>query len=120
MSRIVVLVGSMRKGGNTDLLAQSFADGASKNNIVELVSVADYNINPCVGCNSCFTREGNQCFQNDDMPAIYDKLRNADIEIYSNYIEITDSILRFLWKHNIPTVASCDYEQELNKLALQK
>ena len=44
----------------------------------------------------------------------------ADIEIYSNYIEITDSILRFLWKHNIPTVASCDYEQELNKLALQK
>ena len=79
MSRIVVFVGSMRKGGNTDLLAQSFAEGASKNNIVELVSVADYNINPCVGCNSCFMREGNQCFQNDDMYAIYDKLRNADI-----------------------------------------
>ena len=84
MSRIVVLVGSMRKGGNTDLLAQSFADGASKNNIVELVSVADYNINPCVGCNSCFTREGNQCFQNDDMPAIYDKLRNADIVVVAS------------------------------------
>ncbi len=42
MSRIVILVGSMRKGGNTDLLVHSFADGASKNNIVELVSVADY------------------------------------------------------------------------------
>ena len=84
MSRIVVLVGSMRKGGNTDLLAQSFADVASKNNIVELVSVADYNINPCVGCNSCFTREGNQCFQNDDMPAIYDKLRNADIVVVAS------------------------------------
>lgn len=81
MSRIVVLIGSMRKGGNTDLLAQSFAEGASKNNIVELVSVADYNINPCVGCNSCFTREGNQCFQNDDMSAIYDKLKNADIVV---------------------------------------
>ena len=79
MSRIVVFVGSMRKGGNTDLLARSFAEGASKNNIVELVSVADYNINPCIGCNSCFMREGNQCFQNDDMSAIYDKLRNADI-----------------------------------------
>lgn len=67
MSKIVILVGSMRKGGNTDLLAQSFAEGASKNNIVELVSVADYSINPCIGCNSCFTRENNQCFQNDDM-----------------------------------------------------
>lgn len=79
MSKIVILVGSMRKGGNTDLLAQSFAKGASKNNIVELVSVADYSINPCIGCNSCFTRGNNLCFQNDDMTEIYDKLRNADI-----------------------------------------
>lgn len=79
MSRIVILVGSMRKGGNTDLLARSFADGAGKRNDVELVSVADYHVNPCIGCNSCFAREGNQCFQNDDMSKIYDKLRNADI-----------------------------------------
>ena len=84
MSRIVILVGSMRKGGNTDLLAQSFAEGASKNNTVEIVSVADYNINPCVGCNSCFTREENQCFQNDDMSAIYDKLKNADIVVVAS------------------------------------
>lgn len=37
MGRIVVLVGSMRKGGNTDLLAQAFAEGAGKNNIVEII-----------------------------------------------------------------------------------
>lgn len=84
MSKIVILVGSMRKGGNTDLLAQSFAKGASKNNIVELVSVADYSINPCIGCNSCFTRENNLCFQNDDMTEIYDKLRNADIVVVAS------------------------------------
>ena len=41
MSRIIIIVGSMRKGGNTDLLAQAFAEGASKNNIVEIVSVSD-------------------------------------------------------------------------------
>lgn len=35
MSRIVVLVGSMRKGGNTDLLAQTFAEGAEQKNTVE-------------------------------------------------------------------------------------
>ena len=28
MSRIVILVGSVRKDGNTDLLAQAFVDGA--------------------------------------------------------------------------------------------
>lgn len=40
MSRIVILVGSMRKGGNTDLHAQAFAEGANKHNIVEIVSAA--------------------------------------------------------------------------------
>lgn len=77
--RIVILVGSMRKGGNTDLLASAFAEGAKKNNDVEIISVADYKVNPCIGCNSCFEREGNKCFQNDDMSQIYDKLRDADI-----------------------------------------
>ena len=79
MSRIVVLAGSMRKGGNTDLLVQAFAEGARKHNTVEIVSVADYKVNPCIGCNSCFTREGNACFQKDDMSKIYDKLKTADI-----------------------------------------
>ncbi|GFI60949.1 putative NAD(P)H-dependent FMN-containing oxidoreductase YwqN [Clostridiales bacterium] len=84
MCKIVVLVGSMRKGGNTDLLVQAFADGASKNNIVETVSVADYKINACIGCNFCFTSENNKCFQNDDMPAVYDKLRVADMVVIAS------------------------------------
>ena len=44
MSNIVILVGSMRKGGNTDLLAQAFAEGARENNSVEIISVADYKV----------------------------------------------------------------------------
>lgn len=84
MNRIVVLIGSNRRNGNTDLLAKAFAKGASKNNIVEIVSVADYKVNPCIGCNSCFTREDNKCFQNDDMPKIYEKLRNADMVVIAS------------------------------------
>ncbi|MCI8770055.1 MAG: DUF3781 domain-containing protein [Lachnospiraceae bacterium] len=84
MGNIVVLTGSMRKGGNTDLLAQAFAEGAGNSNIVEIVSVADYKVNPCIGCNSCFTREGNQCFQKDDMTEIYTKLKVADIVVVAS------------------------------------
>ena len=84
MSRIVVLVGSMRKGGNTDLLAQAFAEGAGKNNIVEIISVADYKVNPCIGCNSCFAREGNPCFQKDDMAKIYEKLKITDMVVIAS------------------------------------
>lgn len=84
MSNIIILVGSMRKNGNTARLVQSFADGAAQNNNVEIVYVADYNVNPCIGCNSCFVREGNQCFQDDDMVQIYEKLRNADIVVIAS------------------------------------
>lgn len=84
MSHIVILVGSMRKDGNTDLLAQAFAEGARENNTVEIVSVADCKVNPCIGCNSCFTREGNKCFQNDDMYSIYEKLKIADMVVVAS------------------------------------
>ena len=77
MSNIVILVGSMRKGGNTDLLARRFAEGAAQHNSVDIISVADYKIAPCIGCNTCFTREGNACC-NRDMDMVYEKLRGAD------------------------------------------
>ena len=76
---ILVLTGSPRKGSNTDILAKAFTDGASINHSVEIVSVNDYKVNPCVGCNTCFTREGNHCFQKDGMADIYDKMSNADM-----------------------------------------
>ena len=78
MSRIVVLVGSVRREGNTALLAKAFAEGAGKRHEVELVSVADYSIHPCLGCNRCYSAEGNRCVQQDDMGKIYEKLKGAD------------------------------------------
>ena len=76
---IVVLSGSPRKGGNTDLLVEAFVKGASEKHNVEVVLVRDHHINPCIGCDSCFKRENNSCFQNDNMQLIYDKLLHADM-----------------------------------------
>lgn len=80
----MILVGSVRKGGNTDLLAKAFASGADKNNEVEIISVAGVNISPCIGCNSCFLSESNRCIQNDDMSIIYDKLNIADVLVIAS------------------------------------
>lgn len=81
MSNIVILTGSVRKDGNTELLARSFAEGAKKHNDVEIISVAEYKVNPCIGCNSCFEREGHRCFQQDDMAKIYARLSEADMAV---------------------------------------
>lgn len=82
--KILILTGSPRKGSNTDMLAKAFADGAKINHDVEIVSVGDYKVNACIGCNSCFTREGNKCFQNDDMAQIYQKMANADMLVIAS------------------------------------
>ena len=84
MRNIVILVGSMRKGGNTDLLAQKFAEGAAEHNNVEIISVSDFKVSPCIGCNTCFTREGNVCFNHDDMDMIYEKLSHADVLVIAS------------------------------------
>lgn len=39
----------------------------------------------------------------------------AEFEIYDNYIQITDLILKLLWDNRIPAVVFCDYEEELNR-----
>ena len=84
MSRVIVLVGSMREDGNTRILAERFTEGASENNSVEMILVADHRVNPCIGCNRCYSSEGNACFQRDGMDEIYPKLAEADVLVISS------------------------------------
>lgn len=84
MSKIIVLSGSVRKGGNTELLVHSFFEGAKQNNEVEIISVRDYQVKPCTGCNFCRKNDGNQCCQKDDMEIIYEKLKTADILVIAS------------------------------------
>ena len=81
---ILVLSGSPRKGGNTDLLVDAFVKGASPKHHVEVVSVHDYKINPCMGCNACFRREDHNCCQKDDMQIVYEKMAKAEMLVIAS------------------------------------
>ena len=81
---ILILSGSPRKGGNTELLAEAFAKGAAEHHQVEIISVRDYKVNPCLGCNACFKREANTCVQKDDMTIIYEKINQADMLVIAS------------------------------------
>lgn len=76
---IVVLIGSPRKNGNTELLANAFAHGAAQQHHVEILSVRDFHVHPCLGCNHCFKTPTHTCCQRDDMGLIYEKLHQADM-----------------------------------------
>ena len=81
---ILILSGSPRKGGNTDFLVEAFVKGASQKHHVEVVSVHDYKVNPCMGCNACFRNEQHTCVQKDDMTVIYEKMSQTDILVIAS------------------------------------
>ena len=80
---ILILSGSPRKDGNTELLAEAFAKGAAEHHHVEIVSVHDYKVNPCLGCNACFKTDG-ICAQKDDMALIYEKMSQTDMLVIAS------------------------------------
>ena len=81
---ILILSGSPRKGGNTDLLVEAFVKGALQKHHVEVVSVRDYKVSPCMGCNVCFVSKDNTCAQKDDMTIIYEKMAHADMLVIAS------------------------------------
>ena len=81
---ILILSGSPRRGGNTDLLVEAFVKGVLQKHHVEVVSVHDYKVNPCMGCNACFRSEHHLCAQKDDMAMIYEKMAHADMLVIAS------------------------------------
>jgi len=77
--KIVILAGSPRKGGNSDLLCDQFIRGATEaGNQVEKIVVCDKIINYCTACDAC-QGNGGTCVQQDDMAEILDKMIDADV-----------------------------------------
>ena len=54
MKKIVVVSSTPRKGGNSEILAQQFAEGAkAAGHEVAFVSVRELGLKFCIGCMSC-------------------------------------------------------------------
>ncbi len=80
--RILALVGSPRKGGNTDLLVDRILKGSeSRGYSTEKIYLYDYEIEPCLDCRTC-KRGLLECSLHDEMSLIYPKLENADVIIF--------------------------------------
>lgn len=81
--KILVVVGSAHKRGNTDHLADAFIRGAKQaGNEVHKVFLGDKIINGCLGCSAC--RYGKPCIQKDGMQEIYPLLRQCDVVVLAS------------------------------------
>lgn len=75
--KVLILSGSPRKNGNSDVLCDQFSKGAREaGHEVEKVRVAEKRIGYCIGCGAC--QETGKCVQKDDMAAILAAMVEAD------------------------------------------
>jgi multimeric flavodoxin WrbA len=80
--KILSLIGSPRKGGNTDILVEKIMEGArTKGHSVGKIHLYDYEIRPCVDCRKC-KRGDYSCALKDGMQDIYPLLTEADLIIF--------------------------------------
>jgi multimeric flavodoxin WrbA len=74
--RVLGIVGSPRRGGNTEILVDEVLHGAEEAGaLTEKVILSELNIAPCRACNAC--RKTGQCVQQDDMVKLLEQMQRS-------------------------------------------
>lgn len=106
--RILAINASPRgKSGNTDRLLRSFLQGAAGTNAtVETVYLRSTKIHHCSGCLTCWTTTPGMCAHKDDMPALLEKIRQAEILVYAVplYAYSVTGLMKNYLDRNLPLV----------------
>ena len=82
--KVLILSGSPRKGGNSDILCDEFARGAQEaGHEAEKIRVAAKKVAPCSACYYC-RDHGGECVHKDDMAEILQKMIDADVLVLAS------------------------------------
>ncbi len=95
--KVLILSGSPRKGGNSDILCDEFARGAREvGHEVEKICVAEKDIRYCRACYAC--RDTGKCIIEDDMAEVLQKMIDADVLVLASpvYFYSIDAQLKAL------------------------
>ncbi len=103
MSKNVLVISStLRKNGNSEVLAKEFAKGAEKSgNNVEFITLQEKEIKFCKGCLSC--QKIGTCVIKDDSNEIVEKMKNADVIAFASpiyYYEMSGQLKTLLDRGN--------------------
>ena len=79
VKKILVLLGSPRKKGNSTTLAKQIVKGAESTGAeVETIYLNGLRIKPCQGCYGCKKKDSKGCIVKDDMQSLYPKITASD------------------------------------------
>lgn len=106
--KILALIGSPRKGSNTDTLVEQTLKGSEgRGHKYEKIYLYDYDISPCIDCRKCKKGEC-ICILDDGMQKIYPKMDKADVIIFGtpNYWYGPSAKMKLLIDRMRPYVAN--------------
>ncbi|MBI5190356.1 MAG: flavodoxin family protein [Nitrospirae bacterium] len=95
--KVLAILGSARRGGNTELLMKEALRGAGVE--AEVLDLAELNYVGCQGCKACRQAGADGCMFQDDMQMLYDKMKEADALILGSpvyYGEVTGQMKSFM------------------------
>lgn len=82
--KVLILSGSPRKDGNSDILCNEFMKGAQEaGNQVEKIRISTKKVTPCSACYYCKNHHG-ECIHHDDMKEILEKMIAADVLVLAS------------------------------------
>ena len=80
MKKVLALMGSPRKGKNTDTLLDYLLDGIKENDLdINKIYLKDKDVSGCTACDYC--GKSGDCIRKDDMNDIYSEFDKSDIII---------------------------------------
>ena len=97
--KVLIITGSMRKNGNTNILSDEFSRGAKEaGHEVEKIELREKKFGDCLGCRACH-KNGGVCVQKDGIEEVLEKMKSADVIALASpmyYFTWTGLMKRFL------------------------
>lgn len=103
MTKVTLILGSPRKGGNTETLAEAFLSTPGKTERIDRFRLYDMSLNGCNDCRQCWSRN-RPCIIDDDMDGLYASLKEADTLLFASplYWYSWSGPVKTLWDRLLP------------------
>ncbi len=102
MKKAFIISSTKRIGGNSDILAKKFRDGAlDAGNKVSFISIKDLKMEFCKGCLAC--QKLHRCIINDDINDLLEKIKESDVIVFATpiyYYSVSGQLKTFLDRMN--------------------
>jgi putative sterol carrier protein len=104
--KVLAINGSPRgASGNTERILQPFLEGAREAEAeTEVVYLKGKEIKHCLGCFTCWTKTPGICVHKDDMPALLEKVKGADVLVFATplYIFTVSGLMKDFMDRMLP------------------